>query len=95
MLSKIGKVCVPLDPSSVESFDPDSVPTVGQLLMELEEASRRGDVDAGWEKTSLNEYVELFNRHCDGIIRDANKKRREEGKGKFLRMGTNHPDDRC
>ena len=30
-----GRVCVPVDPREADSFDPESVPTVGQLLREL------------------------------------------------------------
>lgn len=32
-----GRVCVPVDPRRVDDFDPESVPTVGQLLRELDE----------------------------------------------------------
>ncbi|KAJ9117308.1 hypothetical protein QFC20_000455 [Naganishia adeliensis] len=32
-----GRVCVPIDPSQIESFDPAGVPTVGQLLRELDQ----------------------------------------------------------
>lgn len=35
------RVCVPIDPSKVASFDPAKVPTVGLLLRELGEAQRR------------------------------------------------------
>ena len=31
-----GRVCVPVDPESVENFDPERVPTVDQLLKELD-----------------------------------------------------------
>ena len=30
-----GRVCVPVDPREADLFDPESVPTVGQLLREL------------------------------------------------------------
>ena len=30
-----GRVCVPVDPRRVDEFDPENVPTVGQLLREL------------------------------------------------------------
>lgn len=33
---KTGRVCVPVDPERIESFDPEKVPTVGQLLKELD-----------------------------------------------------------
>ena len=31
-----GRICVPVDPREVDSFDPEVVPTVGQLLRELD-----------------------------------------------------------
>jgi DNA primase small subunit len=33
---KTGRVCVPVDPEKVEEFDPETVPTVAQLLRELD-----------------------------------------------------------
>ena len=35
---KTGRVCVPVDPSTIDEFDPEAVPTVGQLLQELNKA---------------------------------------------------------
>ena len=35
---KTGRVCVPVDPMKIEEFDPAGVPTVGQLLKEIDEA---------------------------------------------------------
>merc|ERR1712151_1017005 len=32
---KTGRVCVPIDPDSVDSFDPENVPTIGRLVDEL------------------------------------------------------------
>ena len=68
-----GRVCVPLLVDEVETFDPELVPTVGQLLMELEEASRAGDDKAGWERTSLRRYVEVFEAHVKGVVADATR----------------------
>lgn len=34
---KTGRVCVPVDPDTIEDFNPERVPTVGQLLRELDE----------------------------------------------------------
>ena len=36
---KTGRVCVPVDPERVDEFDPARVPTVGQLLRELDTAA--------------------------------------------------------
>lgn len=33
---KTGRVCVPVDPRGIDSFDPEKVPTIGQLLGELD-----------------------------------------------------------
>lgn len=35
---KTGRVCVPVDPTRIEEFDPAKVPTVGQLLKEIDDA---------------------------------------------------------
>ena len=36
---KTGRVCVPVDPATVDKFDPAEVPTVRQLLEELDSMS--------------------------------------------------------
>ena len=33
---KTGRVCVPIDLQFIDDFDPETVPTVGQLLKELD-----------------------------------------------------------
>jgi len=33
---KTGRVCVPVNPERIDEFDPERVPTVGQLLRELD-----------------------------------------------------------
>lgn len=63
-------MCVPILASQIDAFDPDSVPTVGKLLLELEELSRRGDTAADWGKTSLRPYVELFEKHAEAVAKE-------------------------
>jgi DNA primase small subunit len=36
---KTGRVCIPVDPDHIEEFDPEKVPTVAQLMHELETAN--------------------------------------------------------
>ena len=53
---KTGRVCVPIDPAAADEFDPRKVPTVAQLLSELDELGPA----AGMEQTSLAEHVRGF-----------------------------------
>ncbi|GMF30001.1 unnamed protein product [Phytophthora lilii] len=48
---KTGRVCVPIDVDSMETFDPFKVPTLGQLHEEL---------DSDSSTTSMNKYVAFF-----------------------------------
>ncbi|ORY34842.1 hypothetical protein BCR39DRAFT_515096 [Naematelia encephala] len=72
-----GRVCVPVDPSLVDEFDPDTVPTVGELLNELdrippehvEGGTKRRAED--YEQTSLKPYVEMFEEHVAAILKDG------------------------
>jgi DNA primase small subunit len=43
---KTGRVCVPVDPERIQEFDPERVPTVGQLLRELDAIKPSGS-DSG------------------------------------------------
>lgn len=90
---KTGRVCVPIDPHDCDSFDPTSVPTLSQLLQEL---NRGKNLDFGssdldikeWEKTSLAKSVHLFRstflqpllKSCKTDLEDAyNAKLQESG----------------
>lgn len=88
-----GRVCVPIDISKVDEFDPLAVPTVHQLLAEIDDweanrANAEADGEDGaeklqdWQKTSLRPYVETFRAHVNAVLRDegAERKRgREDG----------------
>ena len=45
MHPKTGKVCVPIDPDRAFDFDPETVPTVHQLLEQLDEHQREAQGD--------------------------------------------------
>ncbi|WVQ79375.1 hypothetical protein IAT38_001472 [Cryptococcus sp. DSM 104549] len=74
-----GRVCVPVDPARVEEFDPATVPTVGQLLNQLDniktEPEGTGRRTEDYEHTSLRPYVEMFEKHTAAIVRDNRKAR--------------------
>ena len=67
---KTGRVCVPIEPHVVESFDPFAVPTLRDLMKELDEYDKLHPEEndaaksktSNWEKTSLKSYYEPFQK---------------------------------
>jgi DNA primase small subunit len=65
---KTGRVCVPIHVPTIDSFDPFAVPTLSQLVQELDEyhtaACDEDDktVEYEWQKTSLKSYFETFQK---------------------------------
>lgn len=54
----IGRVCIPVNPREVAQFDPEAVPTVGQLLRELDKQT----IDGGEERPgSYHLDIMLYN----------------------------------
>ena len=89
-----GRVCVPIDTRRVDDFDPLEVPTVTQLLGEIDEWDRENKGEGeekgaanqqkvpDWEKTSLRPYVEFFRGFVNGLLQEEKagiKREREEG----------------
>lgn len=79
-----GRVCVPVDPDAVDDFDPEVVPTVGQVLRELDRPSDDVDMDvkrAGgdWDRTSLKPYVAMFDRHITRLMRENRDLKKARG----------------
>ncbi|KAH0826589.1 prim-pol domain-containing protein [Lanmaoa asiatica] len=74
---KTGRVCVPVDPANIDRFDPRGVPTVAQLLRELDVAGEGAD----WKKTSLRPFVEMLDRHTMGLMEDVRRTRRANYNG--------------
>merc|ERR1712210_451254 len=69
---KTGRVCVPFRVSKVDSFDPEKVPTVLQLVEEIdsfskaeEESEVKRNVKA-YKMTSMREPVSISRSSCPG-----------------------------
>ncbi len=83
-----GKVCVPIDPKTVDDFDPFDVPTVTELLGQIDQWRDfdEPEVEDGtkkiqdWEKTRLKPYVDYFRCFVTGLLNDeqGNKRGRED-----------------
>ncbi|TKX21795.1 DNA primase small subunit [Elsinoe australis] len=81
-----GRVCVPIDVSRVDEFDPFAVPTVQELLGEIDAwRGEEGEKVQDWQKTSLKPYVDYFKKFVDGLVKeesgDKKRIREEEGDG--------------
>lgn len=89
---KTGRVCVPIDPKRLDKFDPITVPTVTDLLAEIDEYDKEngppnGDEDEGkkmadYEKTGLKPYIEFFKTHVSSLLKEergVKREREEEG----------------
>ncbi len=97
---KTGRVCVPVDPRTIDRFDPARVPTVGQLLRELDKAApppaapAEGasvvEHHADWERTSLKPYVDMLDKHVLGLLEETRKVKQKTGKWRvcFARAGS-------
>ena len=84
---KTGRVCVPIDISKVDTFDPFGVPTVTELLSEVdafvkeEEGSGRDSKSVqDYEKTSLKPYMDYFRSFVAKSLKSEQgiKREREE-----------------
>ena len=86
-----GRVCVPIDPKKLDRFDPLGIPTVTELLREIdswdathvkeETAEEESKKLQDWEKTSLRPYVEFFKTHIANLLRSERGLKRERDDG--------------
>ncbi|KAJ8064131.1 hypothetical protein OCU04_007966 [Sclerotinia nivalis] len=71
-----GRVCVPIDTRYVGDFDPLAVPTVTELLGEIDQWTppENGEIEGksiqDWEKTSLKPFVDYFRSFVAALIKD-------------------------
>ncbi|KAL8684163.1 MAG: hypothetical protein Q9224_006557 [Gallowayella concinna] len=81
-----GRVCVPIDIQRVEEFDPLGVPTVTELLHEIDaweppnkkpESEEDTKKMQDYEKTSLKAYVEHFRSHVGVLLKAEQGIKRE------------------
>ncbi|KAG6886280.1 hypothetical protein C0993_006690 [Termitomyces sp. T159_Od127] len=72
---KTGRVCVPVDPERIDDFNPEAVPTVNQLLQELDTSCR----SENWERTSLKPYVDIMDRHALRLMERVRQEKRGKG----------------
>ncbi|KAL5005670.1 hypothetical protein ScPMuIL_016828 [Solemya velum] len=72
------RVCVPIDTTDVDNFDPQKVPTISQLLEELdnETSDAEGKKLKDYKRTSLNGSIQVFEKFL--------KKLENSWKGKLL-----------
>lgn len=80
-----GRVCVPIDAEKAEDFDPFSVPTVAELLEEIDRwgKGRAGGQGGGkqpdYAKTSLKPYVDYFRAFVVKLLNDEGTLKNGEG----------------
>lgn len=81
---KTGRVCVPVDPRTIDKFDPEKVPTVSQLLNELDKlapvpSGEGAEHHSDWERTSLKPYVDMLDKHVMGLMEETRKVKQKMG----------------
>jgi len=89
---KTGRVCVPIEVATIENFDPFQVPTLAQLMKELDEYEASSDKNESivhdWQKTSLKEPFERFQKKfLVPLLNEERRAQREERERKAAVMG--------
>eukprot|EP00934_Nitzschia_sp_Nitz4_P001497 Nitzschia sp. Nitz4//scaffold9_size221794//59097//60577//NITZ4_001334-RA/size221794-snap-gene-0.94-mRNA-1//1//CDS//3329560965//1497//frame0 len=75
---KTGRVCVPIQVEEVDSFDPFAVPTLPQLMQELDDFDGKAP-KRDWQKTSLKAYFEPFQtKFLEPMLKELRRKARDD-----------------
>ncbi|XP_050223342.1 uncharacterized protein LOC126673297 isoform X2 [Mercurialis annua] len=77
---KTGRVCVPIDPKYCDEFDPTSVPTISQLLEEVNAGGARENDEKEVERTSLGLSINYFR---SSFLKPLLKSCKEEMESRF------------
>ncbi|KAG4301295.1 hypothetical protein PCANB_002534 [Pneumocystis canis] len=93
---KTGKICVPIDSNFPEKFNPFEVPTVTQLLDEIDawdkkhqenqQKSEKQDHISDYEKTSLKPYIEYFKKFVSLIIKEETIQEKNQENNNFVTL---------
>ena len=91
---KTGRVCVPMEVATVDEFDPFQVPTLPQLMQELDEfhetedGSGKGVIRKDWQKTSLKGYFEPFQKNfLEPMLKELRQKARDNAEAQAAITG--------
>uniref|UniRef100_T1JEJ4 DNA primase n=1 Tax=Strigamia maritima TaxID=126957 RepID=T1JEJ4_STRMM len=85
---KTACVCVPFLASQVDSFDPLKVPTLKQLIDEINKNGAASESQEeklkAYKETSLNQYIEIFKSFLEELAADQHAKKLEESDKKRI-----------
>jgi hypothetical protein len=73
---KTHRICVPLNPQRIEEFDPNDVPSVEDILMQMDAATKD---DKGNVRTALDNYMKTFqNAFLKPFVAEAHREAQKE-----------------
>jgi DNA primase small subunit len=86
---KTGRVCVPISVENVDAFDPFTVPTLAQVIQDLDKNSQEfTSREPEWKKTSLKPYFESFEKQfLLPLLKELNKEERSKREEYAALMG--------
>lgn len=83
---KTGRVCIPIDPTKADNFDPMKVPTLSQLTDEIDKFGKEESnkiVSKDFKKTSLREPMKVFDEFLSKLSETWRGKRMEMSDSKM------------
>jgi DNA primase small subunit len=87
---KTGRICVPIRPESIDDFDPFQVPTLPELMKELDQFQEEEgtSVRNDWQKTSLKRYFEPFQKEfLEPLNKEVRRLNRDENEQQAAIVG--------